>query len=462
MAGERILTREAVPGGEMRRQVIALLRSWPLVLFLALVGGLLAFGYNFVATPIYEARVTFFVASPGGTQGANPVQADEFAQRRINSYVGVVQSEKLSQIIAEDLGNGVLPADIRGMLRASSDPDTVLLNVVVRSADVALLSEVARSVAENLDTVIGELDNRGADSRVELRVVSGAEPEPVQVAPRSVLNLALGIFLGGALGIAIALLRTQLDTSLRSSNELARITGYPTLGVLVNDREARRHPVLEPKELGSRRAEQYRQLRTSLRFVHAANPVRVLVVTSAVESEGKSSVAINLAVTFSRAGARTLLIDADLRRPQVGARLKLLDEVGVTSVLVGDADFDSVVQEWGSDGLHVLASGPVPPNPSELLGSAAMRSLLTQARKDYDMVIIDTPPIAPVTDAVVTSLLADGAMMVTRYGKTSRDKVAKAVLSLTSVNARVLGSVLTMASPDVSQGGETYYGDAKR
>lgn len=457
MAGDRVLPRDSAVEADIRTQFFALLRSWPLVLLSMLLGAGAALVYNATATTVYQTQITFFVAASGGQNG-NPLQADEFAQRRINSYVGVVQSERLAQTIANDLGDPAAERDIRSMLSANSDPETVLLNVLVRGTDIGQVSEVARSVAANLDSVIGELDNRGEDSRVELRVVSGSTPDPVPVSPRRTLNLALGVLLGCAVGIATSLLRTHLDTSLRTSHELAHATGFPTLGVLVNDRDTRRRPVLEPKELGSRRAEQYRQLRTNLRFVHAANPVRVLVITSAVESEGKSTAAINLAITIARSKTRTLLIDADLRRPRVGSRLGLLDEIGLTSILVGDADLDSVVQEWGSDGLHVLASGPIPPNPSELLGSPAMRALLAHAREEYEMVIIDTPPIAPVTDAVVTSLLADGAVVVVRSGKTSRDRVSKAVAALSSVNARVLGAVLTMASPSLSQGGETYYG----
>lgn len=139
-----------------------------------------------------------------------------------------------------------------------------------------------------------------------------------------------------------------------------------------------------------------------------------------------------------------LLIDADLRKPKLERYLDLEAGAGLTTVLIGEADVSQVVQEWGPDGLEVLASGPIPPNPSELLGSPAMEKIVRQVRDDYDVVIIDTPPLLPVTDAAVTSVLADGVILVVRYGRTRQDQVAHSLDALGSVDSRVLGTVLSM------------------
>lgn len=452
---------QAPASESFRSQFMTLVRSWPTLVAAVLLGVGVAFAVNYTATPIYEARLTFFV-STSSEQGNNALQADQFAQRRINSYVGVVNSERMASRVATDLRLDLPLGDISGMLNATADPETVLLNVTVRGADSELVDAVAGSVARNLDQVIGELDNRGEATHVELRVISGPTLNPTPVSPRRLLNLGLGMVFGAGLGVVVALLRAQLDTSFRSPSRLAQIAGLPTLAALVADRDSRRRPILEAAEARSRRAEQYRQLRTNLRFVNAASPVRVLVVTSATESEGKTTIATNLAITFARSQTRTLLIDADLRRPTVGDRLGLESAAGLTSVLVGDADLKSVVQEWGPDGLSVLPCGPLPPNPSELLGSAAMRALVDEVRETYDMVIIDTPPVVPVTDGVVTALLADGALLVVRYGRTTRDSLQKSLTSLHSVGARLLGTALSMVPSGGAHSVESSYYGGKR
>ncbi len=171
----------------------------------------------------------------------------------------------------------------------------------------------------------------------------------------------------------------------------------------------------------------------------------VLVVTSSVESEGKSTISANLAQSFAEAGRRVLLIDGDLRRPRLESYLDLEASAGLTSVLIGEAELHDVTQEWGSDGLEVLASGPIPPNPNELLGGTVMEQLLLKAREDYDMVIIDTPPILPVADALILAAIADGAILVVRNGRTTGEQVSRSLEMLQSASARVLGTVLSMS-----------------
>lgn len=455
------LTAQAPASDSFRNQVTNLVHSWPILLAATLIGLGVAFGVNYTATPVYEARVTFFV-STSSQQANNALQADQFAQRRINSYVGVVNSERMARMVAVQLKLDLPLEDISDMLDATADPETVLLNVAVRGADRDLVEAVAGAVASNLDKVIGELDNRGESTHVELRVISGPTLNPEPVSPRRLLNLGLGLLLGGGLGVVVALLRTQFDTSFRSPARLAQAVGLPTLAAVAGSRDSRRRPILEAAEVRSRRAEQYRQLRTNLRYVNAASPVRVLVVTSPTEYAGKTTMATNLAITFARSQTRTLLIDADLRRPTIADRLGLESAAGLTSVLLGDADLDSVLQEWGPDQLMVLTSGPTPPNPSELLGSAAMRELVDRVRDDFDMVIIDTPPVVPVTDGVITALLADGALLVVRYGRTTRDAVMKTLTSLNSVGARILGTALSMVPAGGVHGADSSYYAGKR
>ena len=192
------------------------------------------------------------------------------------------------------------------------------------------------------------------------------------------------------------------------------------------------------------RAESFRQLRTNLQFIDATRSADVLLVTSSVPDEGKSLTAANLAISFVEFGDRVLLIEADLRRPSLWSYFGVEREVGLTNVLVGQMELSEAIQAWGNDGLHILPSGALPPNPAELLGSRAMVDVIAELRPAFDKIIIDTPPLLPVTDAALCSAAADGVVLVIRSGKTHRSQVTSAVSALNQVNARMLGSILNM------------------
>lgn len=436
------------PQLDLRAHLAALRRFWKSILLLTLLGVLVAVGLTLTAQKTYETRLTFFVATP--TSGANlsPLQADEYAQRRVNSYVGVANSDQMAAVVLSDTGLPLTVADVGKMISASVEPDTVLMNVVVtdKSPDNSLL--VAQSLARKLNGQVRQLDGGRSDTAVALRVITGPTLDPAAVSPRTRLNLGLGLLLGLAAGLAQALLRQQFDTTVRGRERLTEVTGLPTLGLIHDDRRARKAPVGTPQGRGSRRAEDFRQLRTNLRFVDAAGAVEVLVVTSSMPAEGKTSTAANLAQSFAAAGRRVLLVDADLRGTKLQRYLGLKSSTGLAGVLAGEAKLADAVQEWGPDRLSVLTSGAIPSNPSELLGSPAMEALVQQARHDYDLVVIDTPAVLPVTDAAVTAVLADGVLLQVRYGKTRRPQVQQALEALEVVNARVLGTVLSM-TPNV-------------
>jgi capsular exopolysaccharide synthesis family protein len=445
---------ELSDNAELRAVMTGLRRYWRSVVGCVLAG-LAAASLLTAATPrTYQSTMTFFVATAANSQATNQLQQDEFAQRRINSYVGVMNSELLASRVITATGLELEPDDIIGMISSSVDPDTVLMNVTITDTSPDRSLVIAKAIASNFDTVIGEVENRSSGAGVQLRVVSGPTLNPDPVTPRTSLNLGLGLLLGVGLGVAQALLRDRVDTSFHSREELARVTGVPVLAMLQTQSSSRKQaPILLTGR--SRLAESLRHLRTNLRFVDAASPVSVLVVTSSVESEGKSTISANLAQSFAEAGRKVLLIDGDLRRPRVESYLDLEASAGLTNVLIGEADLHDVTQEWGSDGMEVLASGPIPPNPNELLGGAVMEQLLLQAREDYALVIIDTPPILPVADALILAALADGAILVVRHGHTTGEQVSRSLEMLQSASARVLGTVLSM-SPG-TRGGSSYY-----
>jgi capsular exopolysaccharide synthesis family protein len=190
------------------------------------------------------------------------------------------------------------------------------------------------------------------------------------------------------------------------------------------------------------RAESIRRLRTNLQFVDVDSGPRSILVTSSVPSEGKTTTVVNLAVALADAGSRVLLVDADLRRPSVAPVMGLEGSAGLTSILIGQASLGDVVQPWRNGRLDVLASGPVPPNPSELLGSAAMASLLADLTATYDVVLLDSPPLLPVTDAAILSRRAGGTLVVVGTDRIHKAELHDALGALEAVDAHVLGLVL--------------------
>jgi receptor protein-tyrosine kinase len=189
-------------------------------------------------------------------------------------------------------------------------------------------------------------------------------------------------------------------------------------------------------------AEAFRAIRTNLRFLDVDNPPRVIVVGSAVPGEGKSTLAVNLSAALAQSGSRVALVEADLRRPRVARYLGLVEGSGLSNVLSGTATVDDVLQTWRDPRLQVLAAGPMPPNPSEMLGSTQMRILLASLRETYDYVVVDSPPLLPVTDGAVLSALSDGCLITARHGTTRRAQLTEAMTVLDRVDAKLLGVVL--------------------
>jgi len=201
-------------------------------------------------------------------------------------------------------------------------------------------------------------------------------------------------------------------------------------------------------------SEQYRSIRTNIQFSAVDESIQSIVITSPGPSAGKSITAANLAVVYAQQGMKTLLIDADLRKPTVHYTFRLDNLRGLSSVLIGEASFEDAVETGTIGDLHILSCGPIPPNPAELLSSKRMEELIAYAEDHYDFVIVDTPPILAVTDAKIVSQIVDGTIFVVRSGVTEKEEMKKAKeIMLSGGQTRILGAVLN----DVPKNEETYY-----
>jgi capsular exopolysaccharide synthesis family protein len=407
--------------------------------------------------PTYASQVQFYVSTPL-PEGNNAQSAGQFAQARVNSYVELLSSEVLASRVIQSSGVDLGPRQVAGRITANADVNTVLVTATVTDEDRERSLAIAKGVGTEFPKMVDELDNAGRDDAlVVIHIVSGPTLLPGQVAPNLRLYLLIGIAAGLVLGIGYAVLKELLDVSIRTTSEANESAGTPILGSLPFDPDMKHSPLIIGPHATSPRAEAHRKLRTNLQFVDAAKSASSILITSSLPGEGKSITAVNLALSLVELGERVLLIDADMRKPQASRYLDLASDVGLSNVLAGQAELDHVVQPWGDQGLSVLASGSVPPNPAELLGSTRMRELLEELSGRFDRVIVDSPPILPVTDAVVIAREVSCVVLVIRAHKTARSDVSHAANALRAVGAPLVGAVLNMRK--VARSDHEYHGN---
>jgi capsular exopolysaccharide synthesis family protein len=311
-----------------------------------------------------------------------------------------------------------------------------------------------------------------------IRVVDVARTPTAPITPNVPRNLEIGLLLGLACGIGLALFLESVDTSIRNMEELSAISTLPALGTIPLQissngyvRKRLKTMSAEPETSGSsalvtyarpksEAAEAYRALRTSILLSSFGAPPKVILVTSALPQEGKTTISANSALVLAQRGSRVLLIDADLRRPGIDKLFGFRSRGGLSTLISGVDKIEDVVVPYPQvPNLWILPAGPIPPQPVELLGSTVMKDHIARWRDEFDHIIIDTPPCLSVTDAVVLSLEADRVILVARSGKTTKPAFRRACDLLLQVNARVMGTVLNALDLRSSEG--YYYGRYK-
>jgi non-specific protein-tyrosine kinase len=444
---------------DLRDFLRVLRRRWRVVVALILLSTATAVTVTALSTRVYQADAEVFVSLQDAGSGttSNAYQGNLFSQERVKSYARIADSPAVTGPVVRQLKLNLTAEQLAAKITATAPTDTVLVDLVVKDPSPTRARDVANAVSLQFAKVVEDLERptNGRTSPVSVSVVRPADLPMSPVAPRSTINIALGLLVGLALGIGVAVLRETLDTTVKTGEDLQKLTGSSALGVIAYDGQAQRNPLVSQVDTRTGRGEAFRTLRTNLRFVDIDSPPRAVVITSSIASEGKSTTACNLAITLASAGVRVILVEGDLRRPRVADYMGLDGSVGLTDVLIGRAALDVVLQPWGNSTLSVLASGPLPPNPSELLSSTQMTELLKAMQARADIVLIDAPPLLPVTDAAILSRECDGALVIVRHGRTTREQLTRSFDALKSVDARVLGTVLNMAPTGGANG---YYG----
>lgn len=429
-------------------------KHWVPVTALALAGIVFAGIFAFTRTPTYTTTSQVFVSFHGAESTSELATGTTYVQRRVVSYANLVRSAQVLEPVVEELGLDTNAGELGTRVQASPVTDTVLIDITATDADPTLAARIANTVAESLAERVDELETpqRSGDSPVQLQLVREATAPGSASYPNIPVMILVGFLLGTALGVAVAVLRELVDTRVRSEQDLRAVTDSSVIGTITMDDEAKNNPLVVQTSPYHTRSEAFRRLRTNLQFLDLDGGPQALVVTSSVPDEGKTTTAINLAITLADADAKVLLIDADLRRPSVAGYLGIEGSVGLTTLLIQRATIDDVIQPWGSAGLYVIPSGAVPPNPAELVGSKTMARLIQEMSEQFDYVIIDTPPLLPVTDAALIAKMTSGVLMVAGAGQIRREQLRQSLANLSAVSARVLGIVLNK----VGRGADTY------
>lgn len=429
---------------ELRDYFRILRRRWLVVSIIALTCLAIAGAASLAVTPRYTATTRLFFGVEGTGSAAEMAQGSSFAERQMTSYAEVARSPLVLDPVIRDLGLDTNAVNLAPAIVATVPSETVILELAVTDPDPRRAAAIANAVGSQVSEVAAGLSPDRSDGSQAVRATTLAQAGvPMSSSsPNVPLNLALGLVVGLLLGLGVALIRNVMDTKVRSEQDVRALTDAPILGVIAFDDGVPSHPVILRDDPRGAPAEAIRRLRTNLQFVGAAGRSRSIVVSSSVPGEGKTTAAINVAVSVADAGSKVLLIDADLRRPSVAEYLGMEGRVGLTTVLIGKANLEDVVQPYSDTTLDVLTAGQVPPNPSELLGSIAMKNLLAVAAEKYDMVVIDSPPVLPVTDSAVLGRQVDGALIIAGMDRIHRPQLRDTLDSLDTGGCTVLGLVI--------------------
>ena len=397
---------------------------------------------TYSASAVAYVRVTVPSGDPQQSHPDSYYMASQLANQKVKAFVSVVTSEVVAEDVIASLNLDMTPAELSSRVHASNEEDQLTI-LVTATADS---SEAARSIADEVirQSAVQVKVLEGETSPVELVLMSPATLSATVRRPSPLRFLAVGLLGGLLFGYAGATLTTLLDKRLRSPQDVTDVVDQPVLGMIPTSEAitvlAGEHPV------DYRAEEALRKLRTNLRYASIDKGLRTLVVSSALQGEGKSTLAANLARVMALAGKNVILIEGDLRRPALSGIFDISQgRPGLAQLLLGAASLDQALTRTQVPGLQVIPAGDTPPNPSELLGSSRLTELVDYLAADH-VVIIDAPPILPVTDAVALAEHMDGLLLVASAGRTTSDQLRHTLSMIKQGGGTVVGIVLNRAS----------------
>lgn len=443
-------------------EILRLLKlHWKFLVFMGLLGSLVGSALSLTAQREYVANSQVFVVTSLGNSAADLAQGGNYSQQQAKNYSNIVKSELVLDPVIRALDLDHSTSSLARQISSTVPLNTSIISVSVTDNDPKRASQIANSVISSLSGRVAALSPTpvGGAASIRMEVIQSAVPPTIPSSPNVKVNVAVGIAIGVLLGAAFIVIRSKLNNTIRTSDQVRDITKATLLGRLdIVDTDENGLQVSSLMPTSSLNQERVKQIRTNLTFLQPSEEHKVLVFTSSVPNEGKSSVSANLALSLATLGKRVCLIDADLRKGTLAGMFDLDGTNGLTSVLSGQLELADVLQTWGPDQLTVLLAGEVPPNASELLSSRAMAETLNELRKAFDVTIIDTPPVLPVTDGVILGQHCNGVVMVVGAGRVTTTELRAGVDILQVSQTPILGTILNMAAPENHPHSQGHYG----
>lgn len=469
--------------------VLRVLRiSWLTILIFVFLGAAGGVAWSYTQPKIYTATASAIITAGVSPDIGSAAASDNYAKSRVKSYLNIASSRTVAKYAIDALNIEASPQALVSQVGVSNPVDTAVLIVAAKARTPKAAADLAEAWILGMTKAVDEIESGGAvlpppgttnnyidssgtgdpsTSVVRLQTLDTAVEPTSPSSPNRPLALMIGAFIGLVAGLIIAVVRFSVDLRIHSDDTLEKDFGKPLVGVVpevptvpsdLASGKATTAKKLSPKQKTQIRSfnEAVNKLRTNLQFMNVDNPPRIIVVTSSLPGEGKSTLTQSLAIALAATGQKVVAIDADLRKPALLSKFGLVGGAGLTDVLIGQADLLDVLQPWGKSGrLRILGPGAIPPNPSELLGSETMYQLIHELAEEA-IVLIDSPPLLPVTDASVLAARTDGAIVVVRAGRTTSIQLEQAMQNLERASANALGLVLNRVPFRGKRGG--YYG----
>lgn len=421
-----------------------------LILLFVIIGGSAAIFYNYGAPIKYQSNTTLYV-EPGVNANEVNYQGILTNQRMVQTYAEIIKSRTVINKVIEELNLDMTYKEFTENLTVNVSTDTQMITIYFKDTD----KNLARDVANNLANVFIE-DVKEKLNVTNISVIDEAIISKNPVEPKTILNCIIGIAGGLAVGLALAFLIESMDNKIKNHEDVKKYLKIKTLGIVPhnsidNDIPDKKKVYVRPNEVNikilsdptSVVSESIRMIRTNLNFMD----LKLINVTSTLPSEGKSEVISNLAVAFAMLDKKVLIVDCDLRKPKVHRNFGFLRKHGVSDIVLskGKLDFRDCVQKYTEKdvSIDILTAGSKISNPSELINSKGFSKLLNDLKEEYDLVLIDCPPISSLTDGVLVSKLADGTVYVIESDRTDYPVIQSCIEELRSNRAFILGAVLT-------------------
>jgi capsular exopolysaccharide synthesis family protein len=467
MAGARAaITRESTgdEGSQLTVQDFAqILRTrWKIICGAIVVAVLVALAYSLLVTPKYEASTRLFVSTTSDGTNTQTNDGGLFAQRRVLSYTQLLMGGILAQRTIDKLGLDMTAAELQREITATAPTDTVLIDVAVLDPSPTRARDIANTLSDQFVVMAAGLETPDLGARPNARVIvqQRADIPDIPVGPKKAIDLAIAVVLGALIGLVIAIVRHRLDDSIKSPATIEKVTGVGLIGDIPAEAQRGKEPLIAFGSDRSTIADAFRELRINLQFLEVGDGPRVLLVASSMPDEGRTTTAINLSLALAEADYHVVVVDGDLRRPQVASCFDLTGEVGLSTVLAGASGLQEALQETRFPRLTALTSGAIPPNPTELLGSQATKDVLSELSRQFDYVIVDSPSLL-VTDAALLAGSSQGVLLIARFGHARRKELTPAIDALRRAGAPLLGAVLTMTPTKKRKPVDGYYGKAE-